>query len=79
MDKIFVLQILMRVERLLSEGRSDDYGRYTQLGLDIEPNDPINLSRNGKTQLSQSLKVRLECPVQIIAMHIFTLLIKFSP
>ena len=43
-DKELILKLLLQVEDLINDtcGRSsDDYGRYTTMGLQIVPNDPF--------------------------------------
>ena len=42
-----LLVSLLDLEDLLSGFGSDDFGRYTEMGLHIDPNDPVFLSRNG--------------------------------
>ena len=42
-----LLASLLGVEELLSGFGSDDFGRYTEMGLRIDPNHPLFLSRNG--------------------------------
>ena len=42
-----LLSSLLDVEELLSGFGSDDFGRYTEMGLHIDPNYPDFLSRNG--------------------------------
>ena len=45
-----LLASLLDAEELLSgfaSFGSDDFGRYTEMGLRIDPNDPVFLSRNG--------------------------------
>ena len=42
-----LLASLCNVEELLSGLDSDDFGRYTEMGLHIDNNDPILLTRNG--------------------------------
>ena len=39
---------LLNAEKLLSEMRSDDYERYTKMGLQIEPNSPLFLNARGE-------------------------------
>ena len=46
-DKVSLLRLSIGIEALLSDGNSDDYGRYVRMGLKMKPNDPVFLSRNG--------------------------------
>ena len=46
-EKKYLLASLLDVEDLLSGFGSDDFGRYTEMGLHIDPNYPHFLSRNG--------------------------------
>ena len=54
-EKNHLLSSLLDVEELLSGFGSDDFGRYTEMGLHIDPNYPVFLSRNG--DLTKSVKV----------------------
>ena len=45
-DKISLLHLSISIEYILSDGKSDDYGRYVQMGLKMKPKDPVFLSRN---------------------------------
>jgi len=36
-DKITILSILILTEKLLSDGKSDDFGEYSRMGLTIDP------------------------------------------
>ena len=46
-EQTHLLACLLDAEDLLSGLGSDDFGRYTEMGLHIDPNDPVFLSRNG--------------------------------
>jgi len=46
-EQTHLLASLLDVEELLSGFGSDDFGRYTEMGLRIDPNYPDFLSRNG--------------------------------
>ena len=46
-EQIDTLCGLFNIEKILSEGRSDDYERYVNMGLHIDPNNSIFLYRNG--------------------------------
>lgn len=46
-DKVKLLWLSISIEAILSDGQSDDYGRYVQMGLKMKPKDPVFLSRNG--------------------------------
>ena len=50
-----LLSSLLNVEDLLAGFGSDDFGRYTEMGLHIDPNYPDFLSRNG--DLIKNVKV----------------------
>ena len=50
-----LLVSLLDVEELLSGFGSDDFGRYTEMGLHIDPNHPVFLSRNG--DLTKNVKM----------------------
>ena len=45
--KLNTIQLLLQIEKLLSFGSSDDYERYTKLALQVQPDYPLFLSRNG--------------------------------
>lgn len=42
---------LLPIEEILSDGTSDDYGRYAQMGLRLDPNHAYFLQRNKETKL----------------------------
>ena len=44
--KKLILCGLIDTEKLITFGTSDDYDRYTKMGLQMEPNDPGFLQRN---------------------------------
>ena len=46
-EQLKSLYSLFDVELILSHGKSDDFERYTRMGLQIAPNDPYTLKRNG--------------------------------
>ena len=50
-EKFYVIENLLLVENFLTRAISDDYGRYTQIALHIDPNHPVFLSRNQATGL----------------------------
>ena len=45
-EKKLILCGLIDAEKLITFGTSDDFDRYTKMGLQIEPNDPGFLARN---------------------------------
>ena len=44
-EQVIILGMLSSIELSLTDGMSDDLGRYTELGLKLEPNNPSMLSR----------------------------------
>ena len=44
-EQVIILGMLGSIELSLTDGMSDDLGRYTELGLKLEPNNPSMLSR----------------------------------
>ena len=46
-EQIDTLCGLFNIEKILSEGGSDDFERYVNMGLHIDPNHPNFLYRNG--------------------------------
>ena len=48
--------MLIDLERLLNLGASDDFYRYIKMGLQIEPNNPDFLARNGNSSSNFELQ-----------------------
>ena len=51
-QKINILQILLSIEHILSNGESSDFGRYAQMGMQIEPTESQFLYRTEKLKVS---------------------------
>ena len=45
-EKKLILCGLIDAEKLITFGTSDDFDRYTKMGLQIDPNDPGFIARN---------------------------------
>ena len=42
-ENVNILSVLILLDNILSRGASDDYGRYAQMGLKLEPNNPHSI------------------------------------
>ena len=49
LDRRLLLTILVDIEKVLSNGESDDYGKFSKLGLQNEPEHASFLLRNGNS------------------------------
>lgn len=51
------LRMLCTVERLISLGSSDDFERYSKMGLQIAPNDTYFLAKRGEALAQKQMKL----------------------
>ena len=45
-EKVFIMEGLLRMEQLISNRESDDFGKYTKMALKIQPENPYFNLRN---------------------------------
>ena len=59
-EKIDIIEtFLIKIEEILSNERSEDYGRCAKMGLRLDPNHPFFLQRNKEAKrLTESISYR---------------------